>query len=140
VALAGYVRENVANPTSTILWGGSQWTVISLETAERNGGAFDGYLAMASVGAEAPRPWDQALVLRLAYDVTFGMPSSWGTPGDVRDDLDYETEVAPLLSGQVSDAATFGWFEFIRLVAGIPARGLPRPPGSSPASSHPVFL
>jgi hypothetical protein len=134
VALAGYFGENVANPTSTILWGGSQGTVITLETAERNGGAFDGYLATASVGAGAPRAWDQALVLRLAYDVTFGMPPSWGTPGDVRDDLDYETEVAPLVSGQASDAANFGWFEFIRLVAGIPGSGITPPPGFFPGA------
>ena len=61
VALASYFRENVANPTSTILWGGSGGTVITLETAERNGGAFDGYLTTCNVGAGAPRAWDQAL-------------------------------------------------------------------------------
>ena len=45
VALASYFRENVASPTTTILWGASGGTVITLETAERNGGAFEGYLA-----------------------------------------------------------------------------------------------
>jgi hypothetical protein len=132
VALASYFRENVANPTSTILWGNSAGTVITLETAERNGGAFDGYLATCPAGAGAPRAWDQALVLRLAYDVTFGMPSAWGTPGDVRDDLDYDTEVAPLLSHQAGDAANFGRFEFIRLVAGTPGAGITPPPGLFP--------
>src|SRR6266542_1475154 len=104
VALASYFRENVANPTITILWGGSMGSVIALETAERNGGLFDGYLAGASVGAGATRTVDHYLVLRLAYDVTFGMPTSWGTPGDVRDLLDYETEVLPILSAQAGDA------------------------------------
>jgi hypothetical protein len=132
VSLASYFRENVAKPASTILWGGSGGTVITLETAERNGGAFDGYLASAAVGAGAPRTWDQALVLRLAYDVTFGMPSSWGTPGDVRDDIDFDTEVAPLLSLQVSDLANFGQFEFIRLVAGFPGAGITPPVGLYP--------
>jgi hypothetical protein len=134
VALAGYFNENVANPTNTILWGNSGGTVITLETAERNGGAFDGYLATCSVGAGAPRTWDQALVVRLAYDVTFGMPSSWGTPGDVRDDLDYQTEVAPTVSAQASNPANFGWFEFVRLVAGIPGSGITPPPGFFPGA------
>ena len=142
VALASYFRENVASPTSTILCGASLGSVITLKTAERNGGVFDGYLALASVGAGAPRTVDHYLVLRLAYDVTFGMPSSWGTPGDVRDDLDFETEVAPILSAQAGDPANFGRFEFIRLVAGIPGSGIAPPPGYFPGHliSLPFFL
>jgi pimeloyl-ACP methyl ester carboxylesterase len=132
VALVSYFNENMANPTTTILWGESLGSLIALKTAERNGGAFDGYLATCSVGAGASRTWDQMLVLRLAYDVTFGMPGSWGTPGDVRDDLDFETEVAPILSTQASDPANFGRFEFLRLVAGIPGSGIIPPPGFFP--------
>jgi pimeloyl-ACP methyl ester carboxylesterase len=134
VALASYFRENVANPTITILWGASMGSVITLETAERNGGLFNGYLAVASVGAGAPRTWDQGLVLRLAYDVTFGMPTSWGTPGDVRDDLDFEPEVLPILSAQAGDPENFGRFEFIRLVAGFPGSGIAPPPGYYPGA------
>jgi pimeloyl-ACP methyl ester carboxylesterase len=132
VALVSYFRENVAKPTSTILWGNSLGGLITLETAERNGGAFDGYLALCPLGAGASRTLDHFLVLRLAYDVTFGMPASWGTPGDVRDDLDFETEVSPILSAQAGDPATFGRFEFIRLVAGIPGSGITPPPGFFP--------
>jgi len=139
VALVSYFRDNVAKPTSTILWGGSGGTVIVLETAERNGGAFDGYLTTATVGAGAPRTWDQALVLRLSYDVAFGMPSSWGTPGDVRDDIDYEMEVAPVVSAQISDPANFGRFEFIRLVTGLPGSGIIPPPGLYPTALLDVF-
>jgi pimeloyl-ACP methyl ester carboxylesterase len=142
VALASYFRENVANPTITILCGGSMGSVIALETAERNGGLFDGYLAQSSVGAGATRTVDHFLVLRLAYDVTFGMPTSWGTPSDVRDLLDYETEVLPILSAQAGDPANFGRFEFIRLVAGIPGSGIESPPGYFPGHliSLPFFL
>src|SRR5262245_17229218 len=53
VALVSYFRENVARPTRTILWGNSFGGLIVLETAERNGGAFDGYLALCPVGAGA---------------------------------------------------------------------------------------
>jgi pimeloyl-ACP methyl ester carboxylesterase len=142
VALASYFRENVANPTITILWGVSLGSVITLETAERTGGLFDGYLALSSVGAGATRTVDHFLVLRLAYDVTFGMPTSWGTPGDVRDLLDFETEVAPILSAQAGDPANFGRFEFIRLVAGIPGSGIAPPPGYFPGHliSFPFFF
>jgi hypothetical protein len=132
VALVSYFRENVANPSSAILWGASGGTVIALETAERNGGAFDGFLTTASVGAGASRTWDQTLVLRLAYDVTFGMPGSWGTVGDIRDDLDFETDVAPIVTAQAADPANFGRFEFIRMVAGVPGQGITPPPGFYP--------
>ena len=142
VALISYFRENVAQPTRTILWGVSMGGLITLETAERNGGAFDGYLAVVALGAGAPRFFDHLLVLRLAYDVTFGMPASWGTPGDVRDDLDFEAEVLPILSAQASDPANFGRFEFIRLVAGIPGSGIEPPPGYFPGAliDLPFFL
>jgi hypothetical protein len=132
VALASHFKDNVAKPTSTILWGDSAGTVITLKTAERDAGAFDGYLATCAMGAGAPRVVDQYLDLRLAYDVTFaGMPSTCGTPGDLRDDLDFETEVAPRLSGQANDPANFGRFEFIRLLAGSQARGSHRRQDSS---------
>jgi pimeloyl-ACP methyl ester carboxylesterase len=142
VALASYFRDNVANPTITILWGVSLGSVIALETAERNGGLFDGYVTLSSVGAGAPRTVDHFLVLRLAYDVTFGMPMLWGTPGDVRDLLDFESEVLPILSAQASDQANFGRFEFIRIVAGIPGSGIEPPPGYFPGHliSLPFFL
>jgi pimeloyl-ACP methyl ester carboxylesterase len=134
VALVSHFRENVANPAVAILWGVSVGGVITLETAERNGGAFDGYLAIVPGGAGAPRHGDVWLVLRLAYDVTFGMPGSWGTPGDVRDDLDYESEVLPILTAQASDPANFGRFEFVRLMAGIiPGPGITTPPGYFPS-------
>src|SRR5262245_21219879 len=55
------------------------------------------------------------------------MPSSWGTPGDIRDDLDFESEVAPILQAQAGDPTNFGRFEFIRLVAGIPGSGITPP-------------
>ncbi|MGH9867959.1 MAG: hypothetical protein ACREAA_07340 [Candidatus Polarisedimenticolia bacterium] len=132
VALVSYFRENLAKPVNTILWGDCLGGLIVQETAERDGGAFDGYLALCSIGAGATQLADHFLVLRLAYDITFGMPGSWGTPGDVRDDLDFETEVGPILFAQLSDPAHFGRFEFIRLVSGIPGSGITPPPGLFP--------
>ena len=58
----------------------------------------------------------------------------WGTPGDARDDIDFESEVLPVLLGQLFNPVNFGKFEFIRLLAGTPGRGLtpPLPPGLFP--------
>jgi pimeloyl-ACP methyl ester carboxylesterase len=132
VALASYFRENVGRPERAILWGVSTGGNITLETAERNGGAFDGYLAINSGDAGSPLFSDYFLVLRLAYDVAFGMPASWGTPGDVNDTLDYETQVRPILSVQAGNSDNFGRFEFIRLVTGSPGSGLTPPLGYFP--------
>lgn len=65
--------------------------------------------------------------MALAYDKIFGMPASWGTPGNVRDDLDFETEVQPKLVAEVSNPANFPKFEFIRLLIGTPGRGITPP-------------
>jgi hypothetical protein len=44
-----------------------------------------------TVGAGAPRGVaDATVALRLAYEVTFGIPASRGTVGDVHEDLDFE--------------------------------------------------
>jgi pimeloyl-ACP methyl ester carboxylesterase len=119
--LTTYFQENVARPDRTILWGFSMGSVIALKSTERFGGLYDGTIAGCAVGAGASRTFDQSLALNLAYDVAFGLPASIGTPGDVRDDVNFDTELAPLMAGQLSNPANFGKFEFIRLVAGIPA-------------------
>src|SRR5262245_29727284 len=46
VALVSYFRENLAMPENTILWGQCLGGLMVQETAERDGGAFDGYLAL----------------------------------------------------------------------------------------------
>ncbi len=141
VALTSYFKNTIANPERTYLWGFSMGSVVALESAERNGGAFDGYIAACSIGAGAPRWADFLLATMLAYDVTFGEPVSWGRPGDVRDDIDFESEVLPLLVGQLFNPLDFGKFEFIRLVAGTPGRGLtpPLPPGLFPGWAFVTF-
>jgi hypothetical protein len=128
VALTGYFKDNVGNPTRTLLVGGSMGSVPTLELAERNGGAFDGYIAYCSIGAGTSRSADGLATLRLAYDIAFGLPASWGTVGDGRDDIDFESEVVPHLFSQIVNPLNFGKFEFIRLVAGVPGSGIALPP------------
>jgi hypothetical protein len=125
-------RSLVAVPQRTILWSVSLGSVISFKSLERFGGIYDGALCMCAIGAGATRFQDSAVAAALAYDVLFGIPGSWGSVGDVRDDLDFETEVAPKLLAEVSNPTNFAKFEFIRLVAGIPGQGINPPPAFYP--------
>jgi hypothetical protein len=126
--LAVLFRETVAKPDRTILWAVSLGTIISFKSMERFGGIYDGALCTCGAGAGATRAWDNGVPAYLAYDVIFGVPDPWGTVGEVRNDIDFETEVFPKLFGEVSNPINFPKFEFIRLVAGTPGRGITPPP------------
>lgn len=128
VALTSYFKDNVAKPQRTYLLGFSMGSVPTMKLAERNSGAFDGFIPACAVGAGTPRGADWLLSTMLAYDVVFGEPAAWGTPGNVRDDIDFESEVLPVIFPQLANPLNFGKFEFIRLVAGTPGRGLAPPP------------
>lgn len=129
-----YFRDNVAKPDRTILWAVSMGTVIGFKSMEQFGGIYDGALCACAVGAGATQSWDSAGDLALAYDTVFGMPATWGNYGDVRDDIDFETNVFPRLISEVSNPLNFAKYEFIRLVTGTPGRGIqpPAPPNFYP--------
>ncbi len=112
-------------------------TVIGFKSMEHFGGIYDGALCACAVGAGATQSWDGAGDLALAYDTVFGMPSAWGAFGDVRNDLDFDTEVQPKLIAEVSNPANFPKFEFIRLVTGTPGRGINPPP---PPAFYPDWI
>ena len=132
--LAVFFRDNVAKPDQTILWAASVGTVAALKSMEQFNGVYDGALCLCAVGSGATRVWDNGLALYLAYDVVFGIPPSWGTAGEVRNDLNFDTEVLAKLAPELSNIANFPKFEFVRLVAGTPGRGInpPPPPGFYP--------
>jgi pimeloyl-ACP methyl ester carboxylesterase len=121
LALTSYFEGRVGTPRRTILWGFSLGSMVTLESIEEYPNVYDGAIAACALGAGAPRSWDGAAVLCLAYDVAFGWPAAWGTVADVRDDLDFDTEVAPRVLAQVRDQSNFGRFEFMRLVSNLPA-------------------
>jgi pimeloyl-ACP methyl ester carboxylesterase len=125
--LVSHFRSAVGQPDRTLLWGFSMGSVVTLALAEQTAGHFDGSLAACSVGAGASRSWDGALVTALAYDAAFGWSPSWGSVGDVRDDVDFETDVLPKLIPEISNPLNFGKVEFIRLVTGAAPSVLPPP-------------
>ena len=123
-ALVSYFRDTVGKPSRTLLWGFSMGSIVTLALAEQTAGHFDGYLAACAVAAGTSRAWDGALVGAAAYDAAFGWPANWGTIGNVRDDVNFETDVFPKMLGELS---SFGKFEFIRLVTGAAPSALPSP-------------
>jgi hypothetical protein len=127
LALTLFFRHRVGKPDLTIIWSRSQGTLVALKSIEKFQGIYDGVIAGCAVGAGAPRTWDSAVDFALAYDVAFkdvgGWLGSWGSVGDVRDDIVFETDVAPVLVGNLSNPENFGRFEFIRLVNKVPRLG-----------------
>ena len=66
------------------------------------------------IAAGSTRASDGALVGAAAYNAAFGWPASWGSIGNVSDDLDFESQVFPKLLAEVFNPLNFGKFEFIR--------------------------
>lgn len=130
--LAVYFRATYGKPDETIIWAFSMGTFIAFESMERFGGIYDGALCACAGGAGSTQSWDSTADLMVGYDVVFGMPGTWGNPGDVRDNIDFETEVFPKLFTEVSSPANFPKFEFLRLVGGAPGRGITAPAGFYP--------
>ncbi|MEO5575316.1 MAG: hypothetical protein ABIR67_02925 [Gaiellaceae bacterium] len=126
-ALVSHFRSAVGKPNRTLLWGFSMGSLVTLALAEQTAGHFDGYLAACAVAAGAPRAWDGAVATSLAYHAAFGWPAAWGSIGDVRDDLDFDTEVFPKMFGEFLNPANFFKFEFIRLVTGAAPSAFPSP-------------
>ena len=127
LVLTLFFRHRVGKPDRTIIWSRSQGTVVALKSIEKFLRIYDGVIAGCAVGAGAPRTWDSAVDFALAYDVAFkdvgGWLDSWGSVGDVRDDIVFETDVAPVLAANLSNIENFGRFEFIRLVNKLPRPG-----------------
>jgi len=126
-ALVSHFRGAVGTPSRTLLWGFSMGSLVTLALAEQTAGHFDGYLAACAVAAGAPRAWDGAVATSLAYKAAFGWNDAWGAVGDVRDDLDFDTEVVPKMIGEITNPVNFGKFEFIRLVTGAAPLAFPAP-------------
>jgi pimeloyl-ACP methyl ester carboxylesterase len=128
IALRGLFNGLVGKPDTALLVGFSLGSFVTAELAERAGGLFDGYLPACGVLAGAPRAWDGAAAALLAYDLIYGLPSSWGTPANADDDVDFETEVFPTVFGQIFGPTDYGKWEFIRLISGVNGPTVPLPP------------
>lgn len=137
--LTEFFSNHVKKPKRTILWGSSMGSAVTLKSIEKHPDIYDGAIALSHLGAGTSLTFDMTLSIALAYDVALGWPKSWGSVGDVIDDLDFNAQVAPILTAQVYDLvsdpsnhsnpfyplnqANFGKFEFLRLVNHLPLDG-----------------
>jgi pimeloyl-ACP methyl ester carboxylesterase len=131
--LTEFFSKHVKKPERTILWGTSMGSVVTLKSIEEHTDIFDGAIVLSHLGAGTTLTFDMTLAIALAYDVTFGWPLAWGSVGNVWNELNFESQVVPILAPQVYDLsdplnptlnpANFGKFEFIRLVNHLPFDG-----------------
>ena len=131
-ALEQYFESTFGKPRQRILIGASMGALIAQALDEQKSAPFDGSIAVGDIGAGESGLWDRWLAVGLAYDVAFGWPASWGTPGNARDarqtgdpngGVDFESEVFPVVYNQVSNPDNKGRFEFIRRVTASPDKG-----------------
>ena len=121
-ALTAAFRGMVGQPQRTIIWGRSMGGMVALALIEKFPGLYDGAIALCPGAAGTPRTFDQRLDITLAYAVAFGWNDVWGTPGKLRPDLDFMTEVFPsILQHFPPDTLDkMGRWEFVRRVNAIP--------------------
>jgi len=135
LALTNFFRGRVGNPNRTVIWGDSLGGLVTLKLIEQYPGVYDGAIANCAPSAGWAEQQDTALALGLAYAVSFGwQDSAWGPIEDLRDDLDFFTEVAPIVAWP--NESNFGRWEFIRLVNRLPQLAFW---GTDPQLNSPFF-
>lgn len=119
VALTSAFNGMVGHPQRTIIWGRSMGGLMTLGLIEKFPGHYDGALALCAPASGTPRRFDQGLDIALAYAVAFGWNPEWGTPGDIRNDLNFMSDIGPTLQTQLGPEQ-YGRWEFVRLVNRMP--------------------
>src|SRR5207302_4725752 len=107
--LMQFFRREIGRPQRAILFGFSGGAVMANAIVESGlNHLFDGAVSGCGVIAGTPLFFDRALAFAVAYDAAFGWPAAWGSPGNVRDDLDFEIDVLPVFLPQLFDPANAG--------------------------------
>lgn len=121
-ALTTAFREMVGHPRQTIVWGRSMGGAVALSLIEKFPGLYDGAIALCPPAAGATRTFDQKLDITLAYAVAFEWNDAWGTPGNLRPDLDFMKDIYPsvLRHFPPDTLEKIGRWEFLRRVNNIP--------------------
>ncbi len=119
LALTNFFNGMVGNPRRTIIWGFTfLGGTVSLKLIEDHPGTYDGAIAFAPEAAGIPEDADMELSFSLAYAAAFGWHEDlWGPVEDLRDDLDFWSDVFPIFIVEAwPGPTTFGRWEFIRKV------------------------
>ena len=135
LALTNYFKGHVGIPSRTIIWGNSFGGRVTLKLIERHPGIYDAAIANCPAAAGLPENMDWGLAFSLAYAAAFGwQDAAWGPIENLRDDMNFFTDVYPIIV--MPSAATFGRWEFIRLVMQIPS---PAFWGTDGQTANPLF-
>jgi alpha-beta hydrolase superfamily lysophospholipase len=119
--VAQLFAQTVARPRRVLAWGESMGGLVVAAALEAHPDTFDGGLSVCGILGGATAWWDtNGMALALAYDAAFGWPAAWGPLGSPRADLDFWSEVAPLVADQIEDPGLRPRWEFVRLVVGAP--------------------
>ena len=130
--LVSFFRRRVERPDRVLIYGNSMGSVVVLKSLEKYPEYYDGAVSLCSSGAGSTRNWDMKLVQAVAYDAAFGWPAAWGAVGDVKDDINFDTEVSPIFFEEFGNSENSGLFEFVRLVSDLPIGGYYAPAGFLP--------
>jgi pimeloyl-ACP methyl ester carboxylesterase len=128
ISLARLFNELVEKPRRTILIGYSMGSLIALKSAE-DVPLYDGIVAGCTIGAGTSKSMDLVGDLSLAYSTLFGWPEAWGTWYDVRNDINFNRDVLPVLFAQAMEPSNIPKFEFMRVITGTPLEGFYSNPG-----------
>lgn len=132
ISLAGLFNGLVGKPSRTILIGYSMGGLMALKSAE-SVPIYDGLIAACAISSGASKSTELFGAFAMGYDMLFGWPPAgwtfdWGKWYDVRNDIDFNTEVLPVLLAQLDPASpnyleNIGKFEFLRVLLGYPLPG-----------------
>lgn len=123
LALTKFFTSRIGRPRRTIIMGASMGSLVALHAAENLPNVYDGAICLCGATAGFTRLYDFIGDTAVAYAIAFGWPSQWGTVENVRDNLDFETEVLPVVLAQLQNPVNRGRWEFFRLVNRLPLPG-----------------
>ena len=125
--LTDFFKQQVGKPEHTVIYGISMGGILTLLSMEKFPGTYDAGIPLCANGAGMIDIVARRFSFSLAYDAAFGWDESWGKVEDVRDDIEFWSEV---FYPKVHDEILWMWeegypankarWEFIRLVNDLP--------------------
>jgi len=124
--LTDFFKQKVGEPDHTVIYGVSMGGNITLSSMEKFPATYDGGIPLCAAGGGVIRNVASRFSFALAYDAAFGWDESWGQVEDLRDDVEFYSEIWPKVFPELfvpSYPANFARWEFVRLVNGLPMEG-----------------
>jgi hypothetical protein len=125
--LTDFFKQQVGKPDYTVIYGISMGGVLTLLSMEKFPGTYDAGIPLCANGTGLVDILARRFSFSLAYDAAFGWDDSWGKVEDLRDDIEFWSEVwGPKVFDEIlwhwmpGYPANYARWEFIRLVNDMP--------------------